>query len=307
MSKKTDEILKNYPTLTEKQRKNFNKLLNFGRIGGTGKLVILPVDQGFEHGPVRSFQKNPLGYDPSYHPRLAVDAGCNGYAAPLGALEAVSDILKKSKLPTILKLNNHDLMMPDGRDYFPAFTGSVNDAARLGAVGVGMTVYFGSKYERDMLEQLRGLVADARVAGLIVIVWAYPRGSGLPSEEAETALDVVSYGVHLACQMGAHIVKCKPTKNLIALESNVKKKVFEGISTETLADRTKIIVQSAFAGRRMVICSGGEARTESEILDEVSQLAKGGASGSIVGRNSFQRPKPEAISLLHKIQDVYVK
>lgn len=304
---KPKEILNWYPALTPKQKTNFLKILNHGRIGGSGKLVILPVDQGFEHGPARSFMPNPVGYDPVYHARLAIEAGCNSYAAPLGALEAAYDVTARAKLPTILKLNNHDLMMPDSKDYFPALTGWVEDAVRLKATAVGMTIYQGSANAREMYEQARELISDARKAGLIVVIWSYPRGSGLSSSDAETAVDVVSYGVHIACQLGAHIIKCKPTKNLVALENSIKKKVYDGIAIATLADRTKLVLQSAFAGRRVVICSGGEARTTDEVLAEVRELALGGAFGSIVGRNSFQRPREEAIKFLHQIQDVYTR
>ena len=306
MSTGVNEIMSWYPSLTEKQQQNLLKLITYGRIGGSGKFVILPVDQGFEHGPARSFQPNPAGYDPRYHAELAVKAGCNGYAAPLGALEAAADIIAKENLPIILKVNNHDGMMPDDKDPFPALTSWVDDAVRLNAAAVGITIYPGSVHAREMYEQVKHLVADARAAGLIVVVWAYARGSGLPNEEAETALDVVSYAVHIAAQLGAHIIKCKPAKKLIALAGNVKKGVYDGLPMDTLADRTKLVVQSAFGGRRIVICSGGDAKKTEDLLAEITELKKGGAFGSIVGRNSFQRPEKEAIDLLHKIQDIYV-
>ena len=305
MQKKISEILSWYPALTVKQRANMVKLFNHGRIGGTGKLVILPVDQGFEHGPARSFTSNPAGYNPVYHAELAIKSGCNAYAAPLGALEAAADIIAKNNLPTILKLNNHDLMMPDDANYFPAITAWIDDAVRLKASAVGMTVYAGSSHSYEMYQQARELVSDARKAGLIVVIWMYPRGSGLPSKEAEIAVDVISYGVHIACQLGAHIVKCKPSSNLVALENNVKRGVYKNLLIETLADRTKLVLKAAFDGRRVVICSGGEARTTDEIFEEIKQLKKGGAFGSIVGRNSFQRPLNEAVKLLHDIQDIY--
>jgi class I fructose-bisphosphate aldolase len=307
MSTAVDEIVSWYPALTSTQRKNLLKLVNYGRIGGSGKFVILPVDQGFEHGPARSFQPNPAGYDPRYHAELAIKAGCNGYAAPLGAIEAAVDIIAKKDLPVILKVNNHDGMMPDEKDAFPALTSWVEDALRLKAAAVGITIYPGSAHAREMYEQVRHLVSDARVAGLVVVVWAYARGSGLPlGEEAETALDVVSYAVHIAAQLGAHIIKCKPAKKLIALPSNVKRGVYDGLPMETLADRTTLVVQSAFGGRRIIICSGGDAKKTEDLLAEIAELKKGGASGSIVGRNSFQRPEADAIDLLHTIQDIYV-
>src|SRR3990167_8216275 len=150
MTPRAKEIISWYPTLTVWQRKNLERLLSYGRLGGTGKFVILPVDQGFEHGPGRSFEPNPAGYDPLYHAQLAVDAGCNAYAAPLGALEAASEIIAKHDLPTILKVNNHDLLMPDDADPKPAITSWVEDAVRLKCAAVGFTIYPGSVHATEL-------------------------------------------------------------------------------------------------------------------------------------------------------------
>ena len=316
------EILSWYPSLTDRQRHNLLRIINHGRIGGSGKFVILPVDQGFEHGPGRSFQPNPPGYDPVYHAQLAIDAGCNAYAAPLGALEAAAEVIAKADLPTILKVNSHDLMIPDKDDPFPALTSWVDDAVRLNCAAVGFAIYPGSSSSREMYEQVRELVNDAREAGLAVVLWAYPRGSGLSSPEElqkltgsekppakadiEVAVDAVCYGVHVACQLGAHIIKCKPTKPLLGLADHVKRKTYADVPIETLADRTRLVVQSAFAGHRIVINSGGEAKSDEEVLGEIRELKAGNSFGSIVGRNAFQRTKEEGISLLHQIQDIYV-
>jgi len=307
MGNRVSEIMSWYPALTSTQKHNLLRFINYGRIGGTGKFVLLPVDQGFEHGPGRSFQPNPVGYDPTYHPNLAIDSGCNGYAAPLGQIEAAADIIAKAELPTILKVNSHDLMMPDDDDPNPTITSWVDDAARLNCAAVGFTIYPGSIHSGVMYDQVRELAADARIAGLVVVVWAYPRGSGLPSKDVENAVDIVCYGVHIAAQLGAHIIKCKPTKAVIGLPDHVKRGTYKDVPIETLADRTKVVVQSAFNGKRIVINSGGEAKGDDEILNEVKQLAAGNSFGSIVGRNSFQRPKDEAIPLLHQIQDIYTK
>lgn len=317
LSEITRKILSWYPALTSMQRFNLARIIEHGRIGGTGKFVILPVDQGFEHGPGRSFQSNPVGYDPVYHARLAIQAGCNAYAAPLGALEAAADLIAAFGLPTILKVNSHDLMMPDAGDPFPAVTSWVDDADRLGCAAVGFTIYPGSLKSREMYEQVKELVADARKACLAVVLWAYPRGSGLPDPgdldiappptkgDIEVAVDIACYGVHVACQLGAHIIKCKPTKPLIALPEHVKRGTYKDVPIATLADRTRLVVQAAFNGHRIVINSGGEAKDEQEVLHEVRSLKAGGSFGSIVGRNSFQRPKEEGIKLLHAIQDIY--
>lgn len=305
-SRRVSEILSWYPELTPEQQRNFLRITNYGRIGGSGKYVILPVDQGFEHGPGRSFEPNPEGYDPVYHPQLALDAGCNAYAALLGALEAASDVIAAADLPTILKVNSHDLMMTDGADPSPAITAWVEDAARLNCEAVGFTIYPGSAHSQEMYGQVRELANDARAAGLIVVLWTYPRGSGLPSKEAETAVDVVCYAVHIAAQLGAHIIKCKPSTELIALPDHIKQGTYAEAPIETLADRTKLVVRSAFGGRRVVINSGGEAKTTEAVLEEIKQLNAGGSFGSIVGRNAFQRPKDEAVDLLHQIQDIYL-
>ena len=304
--RKAAQILSWYPQLNEAQKERFLRIIEYGRIGGSGKFVILPVDQGFEHGPGRSFEANDDGYDPCYHARLAIEAGCNAYAAPLGAIEAAYDILQRAKIPTILKVNSHDLMMPDSSDPFPAVTSWVEDAQELGCAAVGFTIYPGSLHSREMYQQVRELVRDAKKTGLLVVLWAYPRGSGLPSKEAETALDVVCYAVHIACQLGAHIIKCKPTTPLIALAENIKRGLYKNIALDSLSARTKMVIKSAFQGHRVVIHSGGEAKKEEEVLAEVRQLKEGGSFGSIVGRNAFQRPKEEGISLLHKIQDIYI-
>ena len=303
---RVSEILSWYPDLTSAQRRNLFWIISHGRIGSSGKFVILPVDQGFEHGPGRSFEPNPAGYDPVYHAQLAIDAGCNAYAAPLGALEAATDVLADAGLPTILKINSHDLMMPDSGDPFPAVTAWIDDAVRLNCAAVGFTIYPGSTHSREMYEQVREMVKDARKAGKIAVVWAYARGSGLPSKDVETAVDVVCYAVHIAAQLGAHIIKCKPAKGVIGLPDHIKRGTYDGVPIDTLADRTKLVIKSAFGGHRIVINSGGEAKGTEEVLEEVRQLKAGGSFGSIVGRNSFQRPNDEAIALLHQIQDIHV-
>jgi fructose-bisphosphate aldolase, class I len=310
---RVEEILSWYPAFTGTQSENLLKLINFGRIGGSGNFVILPVDQGFEHGPGRSFEPSPSMYDPCNQAQLAIDAGCNAYAAPLGSLEIANSLIKESGIPTILKVNNHDGMMPDGNDPSPATTSWVEDAVRLGCAAVGFTIYPGSEKAREMYEQVRMLVADARKAGLIVVVWTYPRGSGLtPADESlspkdiETAVDVVAYAVQIAALLGAHIIKCKPPKGVIGLKDSVKRGVYKDTSIINLEDRIRIIMKAAFSGKRIVINSGGESKGSEEIINEVIELKNGGSFGSIVGRNAFQRPQSEAVELLNKIQDIYV-
>ena len=300
--KRVREILSWYSSDNPGTLNNLARLLNHGRLGGTGKLVILPVDQGFEHGPARSFAPNPAGYDPRYHFELAIDAGCNAYAAPLGFLEAGAAEFA-GRIPTILKLNNSDSLY-SGDDPCPAVTGSVHDALRLGCAAIGFTIYPASAQRNEMFEQIRELAEEAKSVGLAVVVWSYPRGSGI-SKKGETAVDVVAYAAQIAAQLGAHLIKVKPPTDHI--EQEAAKKVFEKhkIPVATLADRVRHVVQSAFAGRRIVIFSGGEAKDKEGLMAEIRGIAEGGGFGSIIGRNSFQRPKGEAIEMLHDVMDVY--
>jgi fructose-bisphosphate aldolase, class I len=304
MTPRVREILSWYGADNPGTLTNLARLLNHGRIGGSGKMVILPVDQGFEHGPARSFAKNPDAYDPAYHFNLAIESGCNAYAAPLGFIEACAREYA-GDIPLILKVNNSDTLMDNKEGPISALTSSVSDALRLGCVAIGFTIYPGSTQRKKMYEEIARASRLAKRAGLVVIIWAYPRGKDI-SKNGETAADVVAYSGHIACQLGAHIVKVKPTTEFI--EQPEAKKVFEahGIRIDTLADRTRHLVESCFNGRRVVICSGGATKGTDDVLQEARGLAQGGAFGSIMGRNAFQRPKKEAIELIHTVQDIFV-
>jgi class I fructose-bisphosphate aldolase len=302
MGDRVQEILSWYESDNAGTKTNLARLLNHGKLGGSGKLVILPVDQGFEHGPARSFAPNPAGYNPQYHFQLAVDAGCNAYAAPLGFIEAGAAQFA-GRIPLILKLNNHDVLHDD-KDPLPSVTGSVRDALRLGCSAIGFTIYPGSSHCTGMYEQLRTIAEEAKSCGLAVVVWSYPRGSGL-SKEGETAIDVVSYAAQIAAQLGAHVIKVKlPSAHL---EQAAAKKVYEAeqVPIKTLAERVRHVVQSSFDGRRIVIFSGGAKSDEKSFFEEVRAIRDGGGFGSIIGRNSFQRPKAEAIKFLQTVMGIY--
>jgi len=302
MSNRVQEILSWYGADNPGTLANLYRIIMHGRLAGTGKFVILPVDQGFEHGPARSFAPNPAGYDPRYHFKLAIDAGCNAYAAPLGFIEAGAREYA-GQIPLILKANNSDSMY-GGSDPIPAVTASVDDALRLGCAAIGFTIYPGSAARNEMYEEIREIAADAKDAGLAVVIWSYPRGSGI-SKAGETAVDIAAYAAQVAAQLGAHIIKLKPPS--AALEIEAAKKAIEkaGMPIATLADRVKHVIQGAFDGRRIVIFSGGEAKGVDELLEENRQTALGGGFGTIMGRNSFQRPYKEAIELLHKVMDIH--
>ena len=303
MTGRIREILDNYQSESSGTLANLARLLNHGALAGTGRMVILPVDQGFEHGPARSFAPNPAGYDPRYHFELAIEAGCSAYAAPLGFLEAGAAEFAGA-IPLILKLNSHDLLRGEDPDPMPALTASVQEALRLGCCGVGYTIYPGSAHSREMYEQFRKVAEEAKRAGLAVVVWSYPRGSGL-SKEGETAVDVVAYAAHIAAQLGAHIVKIKlPSARVEQAEA---RKAYEHheIPIETLRDRVRHVVQSTFNGRRIVIFSGGPREEDAAVFDEVRAIRDGGGFGSIIGRNSFQRSKVEALRFLRTIMKIY--
>ncbi|GKS58978.1 fructose-bisphosphate aldolase [Nitrospira sp.] len=302
MANRVTDILNWYESDSPGTKANLARLMNHGRLAGTGKLVILPVDQGFEHGPARSFAPNPPGYNPHYHFELAIEAGCNAYAAPLGFLEAGAGKYA-GRIPLILKLNNHDVLH-DEKDPLPSVTGSVRDALRLGCSAIGFTIYPGSSHCNHMYEQLRVLAEEAKGVGLAVVVWSYPRGSAL-SKEGETAMDVVAYAAQIACQLGAHIVKVKlPSGHL---EQSAAKKVYESaqIPIKTLSERVKHVVQSSFDGRRIVIFSGGAKSEDKNVFEEVRAIRDGGGFGSIIGRNSFQRPKVDALKFLGTVMSIY--
>ncbi len=302
MKPRVREILSWYGSENIGVLTNLARLLNHGRLKGSGKLVILPVDQGFEHGPARSFATNPDGYDPSYPMELAIEAGCNGYAAPLGALEFCARDYA-GEIPLILKLNHSDGLYTSTSPQ-PAAIGSIEDALRLGCIGVGLTIYPGSSARKLMYEEAATLAREARRAGLVVVIWAYPRGAEL-SKLGETALDVVAYSAHIAAQMGAHIVKVKTPSSHIELEVNKKVYLQNGIKLANLSDRVRHIVNSTFNGKRILLFSGGESQDSRLLLQTVHDISRGGAFGSMMGRNAFQRPKKEAIQLLHDVMDTY--
>jgi class I fructose-bisphosphate aldolase len=296
-------ILDFYESDSPGVKANLARILMQGKLGGTGKLVILPVDQGFEHGPARSFAPNPSAYDPHYHYQLAIDAGLSAYAAPLGMLEAGADTFA-GQIPTILKVNSSNSLAQGGTAPSQAITGSVSEALRLGCSAIGYTIYPGSDAAFDMMTEFQEMTAEAKALGLAVVLWSYPRGGAL-SKDGETGCDICAYAAHMAALLGAHIIKVKPPTAFV--EQDAAKAVYEkqNIASSTLAERIQHIVQSCFNGRRMVVFSGGAAKDTQGLLDEIRQLRDGGATGSIIGRNTFQRPREEALQLLNSIIDIY--
>lgn len=300
VTRKVKDILSWYESDNPGVKNNLARIMMQGKLAGTGKLVILPVDQGFEHGPDRSFAPNPPAYDPHYHFQLAVDAGLNAYAAPLGMIEAGADTYA-GQIPTILKMNSSN---SHATNKDQAVYGSVDDALRLGCAAIGFTIYPGADDQFEMMEEFRALAEEAKSVGLAVVLWSYPRGGNL-SKDGETAIDVTAYAAHLAALLGAHIIKVKPptakTEQKEAADALKQAKV----DLKSLPSRIEHVMQAAFKGRRIVVFSGGSAKGTDAVLDEVREIAKGGANGSIIGRNSFQRDRDDALELLGNIVKIY--
>lgn len=303
MSPRVREILSWYTSENPGVLNSLARLLNQGELSGTGKLVILPVDQGFEHGPARSFAANPDAYDPDYHFELAIQAGLSAYAAPLGFLQASAPRFS-GEIPLILKMNNSESLWAEPIAPISAITASVDDALKLGCVGIGLTIYPGSADRKIMYEEVAEISKEARSKGLAVVIWSYARGGNI-SKEGETAIDVIAYAAQIAAQLGAHIIKVKPPTEYIEQEAAKKVYIKNQTKLSSLEDRVRHVLDSSFNAKRIVIFSGGEAKSTEDILVEIKSLALGGGFGSIVGRNAFQRPKKEALTLLKSIVNIY--
>ncbi len=303
LTRRVKEILANYEADNPATRANLARILMEGRLGGTGKLVILPVDQGFEHGPARSFAANPAGYDPKYHPQLAIDAGLSAYAAPLGPLEAAADVTA-GQIPTILKMNSANSLSRGKEAADQAVTASVRDAVRLGCSAIGFTIYPGSDAMYDQYEEIRELREEAAEFGLATVIWSYPRGGGI-SKDGELAVDIIAYAAHMAALLGAHVIKVKlPTDHL---ENPDAKKVYldKKIPIGTLTERVQHVMQSSYNGRRIVVFSGGAMKGEDSVFEDARAIRDGGGNGSIIGRNAFQRPREDALALLDRLVKIY--
>jgi class I fructose-bisphosphate aldolase len=297
------KILANYESDTPGVKANLCRMLMNGKLGGTGKMIILPVDQGFEHGPARSFAPNPPAYDPHYHYQLAIDAGLNAYAAPLGMIEAGADTFA-GQIPTILKLNSANSLMSASAGKNQAVTACVDDALRLGCAAIGFTIYPGSDMALEMFEEISALREEAAAKGLATVIWSYPRGEAI-TKDGETAIDVAAYAAQIAALLGAHIIKIKlSTDHLMLPEA---KKVYEAqkVDIASQAARVRHCVQSAFNGRRIMIFSGGAKKGADSVYDDARAIRDGGGNGSIIGRNTFQRSREDALEMLGKLVDIY--
>jgi fructose-bisphosphate aldolase, class I len=297
------KILANYEGETPGVKANLCRMLMQGRLGGTGKMIILPVDQGFEHGPARTFAANPAAYDPHYHYQLAIDAGLNAYAAPLGMIEAGADTFA-GQIPTILKVNSANSLMAEGAGKNQAITGSVDDALRLGCAAIGFTIYPGSDIQLEMYEEISAMREEAARKGVATVIWSYPRGEAI-TKDGETGIDVAAYAAQIAALLGAHVIKIKLSTDHLMLPEAKKVYEAEGIDIATQAARVRHCMQASFNGRRIVVFSGGAKKGEDSVYDDARAIRDGGGNGSIIGRNSFQRPRADALAMLGKLVEIY--
>ena len=303
VTRTVQKILSNYEGETIAVKANLARILMNGKLGGTGKMIILPVDQGFEHGPARSFAPNPAAYDPHYHYQLAIDAGMNAYAAPLGMLEAGSDTFA-GKIPTILKANSANSLIPSEAPKDQAITASVDDAVRLGCAAIGFTIYPGSSCALSMFEEIAEIRREAAAKGVATVIWSYPRGEAL-DKDGETAVDITAYAAQIAALLGAHIIKIKLSTDHLSLPEAKKVYTDEKIAIATQADRVRNCMDASFAGRRIVVFSGGAKKGADSVYDDARAIRDGGGNGSIIGRNSFQRSREDALEMLGKLVDIY--
>jgi len=297
------KILSNYEADCPGVKANLCRILMNGKLGGSGKMIILPVDQGFEHGAARSFAPNPAAYDPHYHYQLAIDAGLNAFAAPLGMLEAGADTFA-GQIPTILKANSANSLIPSEAAKDQAITASVDDALRIGASAIGFTIYPGSSMGLDMFEEISAMREEAAAKGVATVIWSYPRGEALDSA-GETAIDIAAYAAQIAALLGAHIIKIKLSTDHLSLPAAKKVYEDESIDIATQAARVKHCMDASFNGRRIVVFSGGAKKGADSVYDDARAIRDGGGNGSIIGRNSFQRDRQDALDMLGKLVDIY--
>jgi class I fructose-bisphosphate aldolase len=302
-TKTVQKILSHYEGETPGVKANLCRMLMQGKLGGTGKMIILPVDQGFEHGPARTFAANPAAYDPHYHYQLALDAGLNAYAAPLGMIEAGADTFA-GQIPTILKVNSANSLLSDTAGKNQAITACVDDALRLGCAAIGFTIYPGSDAQLEMYEEISAMREEAARKGIATVIWSYPRGEAI-TKDGETAIDVAAYAAQIAALLGAHIIKIKLSTDHLMLAEARKVYLEKQIEIATQAARVRHCMQASFNGRRIVVFSGGAIKGADSVYDDARAIRDGGGNGSIIGRNSFQRPRDEALAMLGKLVDIY--
>ena len=293
--------------------RNLATVYNTGRLGGTGYLSILPVDQGIEHSAAASFAKNPAYFDPANLLELALAGGCSAIATTLGGLGAVARRYAH-RIPFIVKLNHNDFLhYPDQFDQ--VMFGTARQAADLGAVGVGATIYFGSEHADRQIQEVRTAFAEAHELGMFTVLWCYLRNAAFKTKEADYDLsaDLTGQANHIGVTIEADIIKQKQPENnggYPALKfGRTDPLVYEQLTTDNPIDLTRWQVVNCYAGRIGLINSGGESKGADDLAQAVRTAVinkRAGGTGLIVGRKSFQRPMAEGVELLHAVQDVFL-
>jgi len=288
-------------------------LLGHGRLGGTGYVSILPVDQGIEHSAGASFAPNPAYFDPENIVKLAIEGGCNAVASTLGVLGSVARKYAH-RIPFLLKVNHNEfLSYPNAFDQIRF--ANIRQAFEMGAQGVGATIYFGSEESKRQLQEVTEMFHQAHGLGMFTVLWCYLRNSAFKTKETDyhLAADLTGQANHLGVTIEADIIKQKlPESNggFNALSfGKTHKKVYSDLTTDHPIDLTRYQVVNCYMGRAGLINSGGASSGESDLKEAVRTAVinkRAGGMGLISGRKAFQRPLAEGVHLLHAIQDVYL-
>jgi fructose-bisphosphate aldolase, class I len=292
--------------------RNLQSMFNTGRLGGTGYLSILPVDQGIEHSAGASFAPNPLYFDPANIVELALAGGCNAVASTLGVLGSISRRYAH-KIPFLVKLNHNETLTYPAM-YDQTLFASVEQAFDLGAVAVGATIYFGSPDARRQIMEISEAFAQAHELGMVTVLWAYLRNSAFKKDGVDYHLsaDLTGQGNHLGVTIEADIIKQKMAENNDGYRKigfgNTNKKVYDELTSDHPIDLVRYQVVTSYMGRAGLINSGG-ASGQNDFAEAVRTAVinkRAGGMGLISGRKAFQRPMADGAALLNSIQDVYL-
>lgn len=293
--------------------RNLQSLFDHGRLGNTGYVSILPVDQGIEHTAASSFAPNPIYFDPEKIIELAIEGGCNAVATTFGVLGTTSRKYAH-RIPYIVKLNHNELMSYPNT-YDQIFFGSVEKAYELGAAGVGATIYFGSEESRRQIQEVAEAFETAHSLGMFCILWCYLRNPAFVTKEVDyhLAADLTGQANHLGVTIGADIIKQKLPENNGGFNAIKFAKtspiVYDTLTSDHPIDLCRWQVANCYMGRAGLINSGGASSGESDLVEAVRTAVinkRAGGTGLISGRKAFQRPMAEGVELLNAIQDVYI-
>lgn len=293
--------------------RSLGQLYNHGRLGGTGYMSILPVDQGIEHTAGASFGPNPMYFDPENIIKLAVEGGCNAVATTFGTFGTVARRYAH-KIPFLVKINHNELLTYPNK-FDQIMFGSVEEAWNLGAAAVGATIYFGSEESGRQLQEVSAAFERAHELGMATVLWCYTRNNAFKTTDKDyhVSADLTGQANHLGVTIGADIIKQKLPENnggFTALKfGKTHAAMYDKLSSDNPIDLTRYQVANCYMGRIGLINSGGESKGATD-RDEAIRTAiinkRAGGQGLISGRKAFQRPFAEGVELLHAIQDVYL-